>query len=77
MVLMKILVIALQKLVSRVVLSYKRIHNNRNFFYGEMVLIFFINTIVKPHVKRLGLARFFSFFSDLISGCRTEPEPEP
>ena len=28
-------------------------HNNRDIFYDEMVLIFFMNTIVKPRVKRL------------------------
>ena len=48
-----ILAIASQKLVSLVVLPYKSIHNNCDIFYDEMVLIFFVNTIVKPHVKRL------------------------
>ena len=64
MVLMKIVntisswifVIASQKLVSRIVLPYKSIHNNCDIFYDEMVLIFFMNTIAKPHVKRLSFA---------------------
>ena len=38
--------IASQKLVSREC-------NNRDIVYDEMVLIFFMNTIAKPHVKRL------------------------
>ena len=42
-----------QKLVSRIVLPYKSIYNNRDIFYDKMVLIFFMNTIAKPHVKRL------------------------
>ena len=45
-----------QKLASRVVLPYKSIHNNRDIFCGKMVLIFFMNTIAKPHVIRLSVA---------------------
>ena len=45
--------IASQKVASRVVLPYKSIQNNYDIFYGEMVLIFFMNTIKKPHAKRL------------------------
>ena len=30
----------------------KIIHNNGVIFYDEMVLICFMNTIAKPHVKR-------------------------
>ena len=48
-----ILAIASQKLVSRIVLPCKSIHNNRDIFYDEMALIFFMNTVAKPHVKRL------------------------
>ena len=44
---------AAQKLVSRILLPYKSIHINRDIFYDEMVLIFFMNTIAKPHVKKL------------------------
>ena len=37
-----ILAVESQKLVSRIVLSYKSIiHNHRDIFYDEMVLIFF------------------------------------
>ena len=56
MVLMKIFNTILLKLfaiASRIVLPYKSIHCNRDIFCDEMVLIFFINTIAKPHVKRL------------------------
>ena len=49
----KMLVIASQKLVSQIVLTSKSIHNNRDMFDDEIVLIFFMNTIVKAHVKRL------------------------
>ena len=49
----KMLVIASQMFVSLIVLPSKTIHNNRDIFYDEMVLIFFTNTIVKAHVKRL------------------------
>ena len=52
----KILVIASQKLVSRIALPYKSIHNNRDIFYDEMALIFFMNTIAKRHVERLTVA---------------------
>ena len=38
-----------QKLVSRILLPCKCLHTN----YDEMVLIFFINIIAKPHVKKL------------------------
>ena len=44
---------ASQKLVSRVLLPYESIHNNRDIFYDEMLSIFFMNSIAKPHVKRL------------------------
>ena len=33
----------------------KSFHHNRDIVYYEMVLIFFMNTITKPHVKRLSL----------------------
>ena len=49
----QILVIALQKIVLQIVLPYKSILNNHDIFYDEMVLIFFMNTIAKPHGKRL------------------------
>ena len=49
------IVITSQKLVSRIVLPYKSNHNNRDIFYDEMVLIFFMNTIAKLHVKRLSV----------------------
>ena len=49
----QILVIALQKIVLQIVLPYKSILNNHDIFYDEMVLIFFMNTIAKSHVKRL------------------------
>ena len=42
-----------QKLVSRILLPCKCLHTNCDIFYDEMVLIFFINTIAKPHVKTL------------------------
>ena len=48
-----ILAIASQWLVLRILLPYKSIHDNRNIFYDEMVLIFFMNTIAKPDVDRL------------------------
>ena len=51
----QILVIASQKLVSRIALPYKSIHNNRGIFYDKMVLIFFMNTTAKPHVKKLSV----------------------
>ena len=35
---------------------YKNFHNNRDIFYDEKVLIFFKNTIAKPHAKRLRVA---------------------
>ena len=44
------------KIVSRVLLPHKSLHNNRDIFYKEMVLIFFINAIAKPHVKRMNAA---------------------
>ena len=61
MVLMKIfnpilsltLVIALQKLVSQIVLLNKSVQNDRDIFYDDMVLIFLMKTIEKSHVKRL------------------------
>ena len=31
----------------------KSLHNNRDIFYYEMALVFFMHTIAKPHVKRL------------------------
>ena len=52
-ILSQILAIASQKLVLQIVLTYKSIQNNRDVFYDEMVLLFFMNTIAKPHVKRL------------------------
>ena len=49
-----LLAIASQKLASRKVLPYKNIHNNRDIFFDRMkVLIFFMNTVTKRHVKRL------------------------
>ena len=49
-----LLAIASQKHVSRIVLPYRSIHNNRDIFSDQiMVLIFFKNTIAKRHVKRL------------------------
>ena len=36
-----------------VVLPNKSLHNNRDIFYDEMVLIFFMKTIAKLHVKKL------------------------
>ena len=42
--------------ITILVLSYKSIHNNRHVFYDKMLLIFFMNTIGKPHVKRLTVA---------------------
>ena len=30
-------------------------HNNRDIVYDDMVLIFFMNTIAKPRVKRLSV----------------------
>ena len=37
--------------------SYKSIHNNRDIFYNEILLIFFVSTIVKP----IGVARIFNW----------------
>ena len=34
-------------------LPYKSLLTNRDIFYDKIVLIFFMNTIAKPHVKRL------------------------
>ena len=42
-------------ITSPVILSYKSLHNNRDIFCDEMVLIFFMNTITTPHVKRLSV----------------------
>ena len=47
------LAIASQKLVSGIVLPCKSVNNNRDIFYDEKVLIFFINTTAKLYVKRL------------------------
>ena len=41
------------QLVSRILLPFKSSHNNHDIFYDEMVLIFFMNTIAKLHVKKL------------------------
>ena len=35
------------------IITYKSLHNNRDIFFEEMLLIFLMNTIAKPHVKRL------------------------
>ena len=53
--------IASQKLVSRKLFTYKSFYNNRDIVYDEMVLIFFIDTIAKPHIKRLTIADFLHF----------------
>ena len=54
----KILAIASQKLVSRILLANESPHNNRDIFYDEMVLNFCMNTTAKPHVKRLSVSKF-------------------
>ena len=46
-----------RKVVSQRLLPYKSFHNNRDIFYDEMTLIFFMNTIAKPHVKRLPVSQ--------------------
>ena len=46
-------------IISRIVLPYKSIHNTRDIFCDEMVLIFFMNTIEKPHVKRVTDEHFY------------------
>ena len=51
-ILSQILVVASKKIVSRIVLPYKSIYNNCDIFYDKMVLLFFMNTIAKPRVKR-------------------------
>ena len=43
---------------------YKSFQNNRDIFYDKLVLNFFMNTIAKPHVKRLSLRIFFFFEGD-------------
>ena len=59
------LVIASQKLVSRILLTYTSLYNNRDIFYDEM-LIFFMYTIAKPHVKRLkvGILIILGYFAN-------------
>ena len=54
-ILSEVLVTASQKPVSRrrILSPYKSIHNNRDIFYEEMVLLFFMSTTAKPHVKGL------------------------
>ena len=47
--------VASQKLVSRKLLTYKSFHNNLDIAYNKIELIFFMNTIAKPHVKRLSV----------------------
>ena len=47
--------VASQKLVSRKLLTYKSFYNNLDITYNEIELIFFMNTIAKPHVKRLSV----------------------
>ena len=47
----KMLVIASQKLLSRIVFPFTCIHNNRDIFYNEMVLIFLMIIIAKLYVK--------------------------
>ena len=47
--------VASQKLVSRKLLTYKSFHNNLDIAYNEIELIFFMNSIAKPHVKRLSV----------------------
>ena len=36
-----------------ITVPYKSIHNNRDIFFDEMVLIFFMNTIAKPHCRKV------------------------
>ena len=43
----------ISKIGITILLPHKSFHNNRDIFYDEMVLIFFINTIAKPFVKKL------------------------
>ena len=52
------MVIASQKLVSRLLLPYQNLHSNHDIFYDEIVLIFFMDTIAKPHVKKLTVDAF-------------------
>ena len=48
-----LMAIVSQKLLSRQLFAYKSFRNNRGILYGEIVLILFMNTIAKPHIKRL------------------------
>ena len=34
-------------------ITYKSIHDNRDIFCDKMVLIFFMNNLAKPHVKKV------------------------
>ena len=65
-----LLAITSQKFVSRKLLPCKSHHNNRDIYYDEMVLIFFMNIIANPQVKRLIVTvRMMAVFP---KDCRTK-----
>ena len=50
---LSILATTSQNLVSRILLPYKSLHNNRGIFCDEMELIFYMSIIAKARVKKL------------------------
>ena len=61
---------ASQKFESRILLPYKNVYHSCNIFYDKMILIFFVNTIAKLHVKWLTVICADTKVSSAAALCR-------